>query len=406
VTGAGGGAGSAAKAAARYTYYGAFAPGLEECIAEVLGERSPDLTIPLLLSGAVVFETALSYDRLNFFCFNNVFEVISFTTERQKAGERPSREALENFVRHSVRRGALAAGFRGGVKAGPAGSAGSFRVIFSLENTPAALSEDLRREAEARIASLSGLKVNRSRPDTEFWFLLRREGAFFLRRLSRRRPWDKLLHPGELPPPLAWTLCRLSGPKPGERVADPFCGYGAIPAARLRHFPPAEFFASDIDRRALKTAQAKFKGGPGHRCHFNCLDAGELPRLIPPASLDSIITDPPWGFYQGPAEKGRGPSPGGGRQEQPQARPQAPSQKRPCGLGELYRRSLAVFAGLLKPGAPAVILCGRGEELRAAAEHSGFTITRQIPILLSGRKTAIYVLRSPEQGPAVHTERP
>jgi tRNA G10 N-methylase Trm11 len=282
-------------------------------------------------------------------------------------------------------------------------------VIFSLENTPAALGEDLRREAEARIASLSGLRVNRSSPGVEFWFLLRREGAFFLRRLSRHRPWDKLLHPGELPPPLAWMLCRLSNPRPGEKAADPFCGYGAIPAARLRHFPPAEFFASDIDRRALKAAQNKLKGSSEHRCHFNCLDAGELPRLIPPASLDSIITDPPWGFYQGPGEKGRGPSPGrlaGGqlrRADTPGPSPGGGPLAR--SLGELYRRSLTVFAGLLKPGAPAVILCGRGEKLRAAAEHSGFTVVRHIPILLSGRKTAIYVLRSPEQGPAVHKEQ-
>jgi 23S rRNA G2445 N2-methylase RlmL len=240
----------------------------------------------------------------------------------------------------------------------------SFRVIFSLENTPAAVSEDLRRKAEGYLAAASGLRLDRRNPSVEFWFLLRREGAFFMRRLSRHRPWDKLLHPGELPPPLAWMLCKLSAPRNGERVADPFCGYGSIPEARLRHFPPAEFFASDIDRDALKAARAKFRGEAQHHCVFNRCDARELSRLIPPASLDSIITDPPWGFY------------------------------RDLPAGDLYHQSMKTFSGLLKPGGRIVLLCGRGEEARRAAAGNGFTVARHIPILLSGRKAAIYVLRT------------
>jgi hypothetical protein len=43
-----------------------------------------------------------------------------------------------------------------------------------------------------------------------------------------------------------------------------------------------------------------------------------------------------------------------------------------------------------------VILCGRGEELKGAVEKNGFAVTKNIPILLSGRKAAVYVLRSPE----------
>jgi 23S rRNA G2445 N2-methylase RlmL len=265
---------------------------------------------------------------------------------------------LEDFVRHTLRR-------KRGKEAIAAASGGAadFRVIFSLENTPAAVNPALRGEAERCIAAAAGLRVNRSSPGTEFWFLLRREGAFFMRRLSRHRPWDKLLHPGELPPPLAWTLCRLSEPRPGDRAADPFCGYGSIPAARLRHFPQAEFFASDIDGAALKIAKNKFRGNAEHRCIFNRCDVAELPRHIPAASLDSIITDPPWGFY------------------------------RDLPVGDLYNKSFTIFSRLLKPGGRAVVLCGRGDEPGTAAGHSGFTVSRHIPILLSGKKAAVYVLR-------------
>jgi SAM-dependent methyltransferase len=355
----------------RYNYYGTCAPGLEGCAAEVLKERFPDLAIPLSLSGALVFETSCTYDRLNLFCFNNLFLLIHRAGRSAGATGRPSGAALEEYVRNILRR---RAGEGLASPAGPGSVAGGFRVVFSLENSPAALSEALRGKAEEFIAAATGLRVNRSRPGVEFWFLLRREGAFFLRRLSRHRPWDKLLHPGELPPPLAWLLCWLSGPRPGERIADPFCGYGSIPAARLRHFPPAEFFASDLDRRALAVARAKFRGKAAHRCRFERLDAGELPRIIPPASLDGIITDPPWGSYQAPGAS-------------------------PEGIGELYGRSLEIFAKLLKPGGRLVMLCGREEEAEQAAERNGFTPDRRVPILLSGKKAAIYQGRlNPSRG--------
>jgi SAM-dependent methyltransferase len=275
---------------------------------------------------------------------------------------------LERFVRDTLRRGA------GLIPASVVGSGPAdrgFRVIFSLENTPAAVDADLRGKAEACIASRLGLRVERRGGGQEFWFLLRREGAFFMRRLSRHRPWDKLLHPGELPPPLAWTLCRLSLPRPGETIADPFCGYGSIPAARLRHFPPAEFYASDIDARALAIAKARFSGTARHHCYFKRLDMMELPRFIPPAGLDGIITDPPWGCYRGSgATDGADRGPEG---------------------GELYERSLGVFAGLLKSGGRVVMLCGREDE--PAAERHGFTLARRIPILLSGKKATIYLLQ-------------
>ena len=57
-------------------FYASFIPGLEKIIACVIKERLTDVKIHKLLDGAVLFETETSYDKLNFFCFNNIFSVI------------------------------------------------------------------------------------------------------------------------------------------------------------------------------------------------------------------------------------------------------------------------------------------------------------------------------------------
>ena len=57
-------------------YYGSFVPGMQDVIEEVVRERLSDVSVVKLHDGAIVFETDCSYDRLNFFCFNNIFAVI------------------------------------------------------------------------------------------------------------------------------------------------------------------------------------------------------------------------------------------------------------------------------------------------------------------------------------------
>jgi len=57
-------------------FYAAFIPGLQNLIADVIKERLSDVKIHKLLDGAVLFETVTDYDKLNFFCFNNIFAVI------------------------------------------------------------------------------------------------------------------------------------------------------------------------------------------------------------------------------------------------------------------------------------------------------------------------------------------
>jgi len=340
-------------------YYASFIPGLQEFIAETVRERLHDAVIHRLLDGAILFETSITYDRFNFLCFNNIFAVADLMEHT----------ALETHINTVIRNG-IAPGAEQ-VIAHNSAKFRTFRIVISRENTPAAIDEKLRLGAEQYIARVSGLKTDRARPDAEFWFLYRQErqpesksGArdfsVFMKRLTMRPSWEKSLHPGELPPPLAWTLCRLGNLKHGDIVLDPFCGYGSIPDAALKYFHIAQCIACDSNEKAAAYTAARHKNRPAdfvlHKTDFR-----SLADLLPAHSVDAIITDPPWGHYQ-----------------------ELPAM-------QLYEDMFRVFDLLLKADGRAVILADRTDTLPQAAPNR-FTLRQTIPILLSGKKAAIYLL--------------
>jgi precorrin-6B methylase 2 len=356
-----------------YTFFATFIPGLGECIAGFIRERLPDAKIHRLLDGAALFETQCAYDKLNFFCFNNIFAVINIMDHREDKG------ALEKHIQAVI---AKAAGGKTGLQnfdpadgviSHNSGKFRTFRIVASRENKPAAIDEKLKIAAERYISRLSGLAVNRAGPDTEFWFLYRRESGLsgpsfscFMKRLTLRPSWEKSLRPGELPPPLAWTLCRLAGLKHGDTVLDPFCGCGSIPEAALKYFHITRFIACDRDKKAAAGTRARFKNRTGASFMPRQADFRSLVSSIPEKSVDAVVTDPPWGLYR----------------EYP--------------IGQLYEEMFRVFEKLLKENGRLVILCAPGEELINAAAGR-FELQKEIPILLSGKKTGIFIMKSPAE---------
>jgi tRNA G10 N-methylase Trm11 len=342
-------------------YYASFIPGLQELIAEIVRERLPDVVIQKLLDGAVLFETDCNYDRLNFFCFNNIFAVISIMEHAASP---------EAHIRAVAQNGILPAA--GTIFSHNSKQFRTFRIVISQENKPAAIDEKLRHTAEQYIAKLSGLTVNRSRPDTEFWFLYRGEGfSLFMKRLTLRPSWEKSLHPGELPPPLAWILCHLGNLKHSDTVLDPFCGYGSIPQAALKHFHITQFIACDTNTQAAAYTAARFKNRRDKFILYTA-DFRSLTAILPKQSVDVIITDPPWGNYRR------------NQAVQPGIAPDLPSA--------LYEEMFRVFETLLKADGRIIILGARTDELPHAANaaQNHFTLLKHIPILLSGKKAAIF----------------
>jgi len=338
-------------------FYAAFIPGLQTLIADVIKERLPDAKIHKLLDGAVLFETATDYDKLNFFCFNNIFAVIS-VMEHTDNDVKP-KIALEKHIKSAVKSNAANEVISNNNK-----KFHTFRIVASAENVPAAVDEKARAEAESYISRYSGLKVNRSLPDTEFWFLFRSEKeqanfSVFMKRLTIRPSWEKTLHKGELPPPLAWTLCRLANLVHSDTVLDPFCGYGSIPDTALKHFHIKKFIACDNNKEAALYTKTRFNKRKKDDFVFYDGDFSALLSIITEKSIDAIVTDPPWGEYKEIKD------------------------------GFFLEKMFEVFGKLLKDGGRAVVLYASDDELLKTVP-SCFKLENSVQILLSGRKAVIY----------------
>jgi len=360
-------------------FFATFIPGLQNIVSDVIHERLSDVVIHKLLDGAVLFETETDYDKLNFFCFNNIFAVISVLEESHLEAHRTcgSRRGdfLESYIKLFI---SCSIDFNKDIIINNNKKFKSFRIVISNENTPAAIEPQLRTEAEKVISNISGLKVNRSLPDTEFWFLYRKEEnqksfSVFMKRLTLRSSWDKTLHKGELPPPLAWTLCRLARLSHSDTVLDPFCGYGSIPEAAMKYFHITKFIACDNNNEAAAFTAEKFKKRKKGEFVFFQSDFFNLPSLLAEKSLhdnlfqagkmsgaDAIVTDPPWGHFK----------------------------ETDSGFPE---KMFDVFYKLLKDNGRAVVLYANDDKFQKAASGK-FNIEMNIPILLSGKKAVVFLL--------------
>jgi len=375
-------------------YYAAFIPGLQDFFTGIIKKRLSDVKILKLLDGAVLFETETTYDKLNFFCFNNIFAVVNTIDVPLEDMQRQGVNALENHIRlinnYISQKIQSSTECKRDIKSMALCNSAvnletiinnnkkfnTFRIVVSNENIPASINEKLRADIEMRISQISGLKADRALPDTEFWFLFRKveergESDFliFMKRLTIRPSWEKTLHKGELPPPLAWTLCSLADLKHSDTVLDPFCGYGSIPQSAAKHFHITKFFACENNSAAACYTAKKLIGKKGFILHkldfFDLVNEDKLEK----SSIDAIVTDPPWGQYRGKLHQQH------------------------SGLDNgFYKKMLDAFDLLLKDGGTAVILCAKNDDFQNAIPVS-FEITKKIPILLSGKKTIIYIFK-------------
>lgn len=241
---------------------------------------------------------------------------------------------------------------------------GTFRVRFVQENQFAKVDKAVTRRVEEFVVRNSKLSVDRLSPQTEVWFNIRREGfAFCGQLISKREFTEKNLNKGELRPEVAYLMCAFGGLSEMEQfnAADPFAGYGSIPVQLIKNFRVNQLFVSDIEKNQIDIISQK-KQMNNEKIVLCKADAFELTH-ISDKSLDVVITDPPWGYYEDIGD-----------------------------ITVFYDKMFASFRRILKADGFMVILSARKENLEMAAEKAGVKILDSLHTLVNGKKASLYKL--------------
>jgi predicted RNA methylase len=346
-----------------HRYLATFAPGFEDVIGAMLARAIPRAVISNISSGMILFDAEETFDTVvSPPFFNNVFLVL--------------REWKTNGTPFpAMVRAVAGVKFSADVKAAVrAGEGDSFRVRYSRANQFCSVDKTVMAEAERNISAQTGLRADRMNSEREFWFLARSEPySCFAARLTRKQSTEKYLEKGELRPEIAQLIAGLARACSDDKVVcDPFAGHGALPAQLAELCPDSRVLASDIDSALVKKLRARFGGVPNVEVR-EC-DALRLTHVAD-GSVDLVVTDPPWGFWDGDSYRGD------------------------RSIESLYRGMLAEFARILRAGGRAFVLTGAKSEFENAARASE-TFSPCVDadrfrtdILVNGKKSAVYALK-------------
>lgn len=242
-------------------------------------------------------------------------------------------------------------------------SKGSFRTRFVRENQFEKIDKKLVIKVEENVLKRSKLKIDRVSPSTEIWFNIRREGfAFCGQLISKREFTEKNLNKGELRPELAYLMCCFAELKENDVIAEPFCGYGSIPIQLAKKFHFLHLYVSDIDEEKITALKEKKYFKQNDFVSVEVQDAFSL-KQIKDNSVDVIISDPPWGFFEDVGD-----------------------------ISLFYDKMFCSFKRILKNDGKMIILSARKDELEYAAEKNNYKIIEKVDTLVNGKKACVYMI--------------
>ncbi|MDY3131089.1 MAG: methyltransferase [Treponema sp.] len=238
---------------------------------------------------------------------------------------------------------------------------GTFRVRFQNENQFVKVDKNISKKAEETVLHNSKLHLDRLSPTTEIWYSIRREGfAFCGQLISKREFTEKNLNKGELRPEIAYLICCYADLNQDDVVAEPFCGYGSIPVQLIKKFRFQKLFASDIDKDKISINMQKKQLKDNPQIELSVNDAFVLPQIID-RSVDVVITDPPWGYFEQIDD-----------------------------IGEFYKKMFTSFKRILKENGRMIILSARKDEIEKAALEMNVQILSSLHTLVNGKKASLY----------------
>lgn len=336
-------------------YYSTFITGLQEVVETALREGLKNVQVDLVLDGLIVYRSDEPIQEiLNLRFFNNTFLLLELSNHKHNFFVR---DLIKNVLQkrrltHEIPKMAIK-------------NKRSFRIINSEENQLVSIDKKTLENAENFFGNKLGIQVSRAKPDLEVWFLKRNEGYGFIGlRLTKTPNYEKTLHKGELRPELAHLMCILADLQFSDVVLDPFAGYGSIPVECAKGFRIKQIIAGEKDEVAFKILQEK-----AIKTRSNIIvrkwDALGL-AFLTDNSVDKIITDPPWGFYD----------------------------NKNINLTEFYRSMFKELIRLLKPNGLMIILMGQKDLFETViSSFSKLKLLNRYDILVSGKKAAIFRIR-------------
>lgn len=342
------------------TFYSTFITGFSEVVRQALSNNLKDVKIDRLSDGLIIYQTKAEIDtikKLRF--FNNSFFLLNHFP---KLGSNPINEMFRQTICNKE--------LIPKIQAIIPKKKTAFRIMASVENQFVAMDKNLLGRLENIISQERNLVLDRSKPEIEFLFLVRREGyGLFGLRLTRHPSYEKILEKGEIYPELAHLLCLISEPRADDIFLDPFCGSGAIFLARAKGFLYKTIYASDIDKEHVNKAKIKIKKYP--KIVIEQQDALNL-NSFGNNSMDKIVTDPPWGLYSG----------------------------KELNLNDFYEKMLTELWRVLKINGVMVILVAKKElfETMLNKLSDKLSLLIKYDTLVSGQKAGVYKINKRQRG--------
>lgn len=338
------------------TYYSTFPSGFGTVVEKAINKDLKEIKILENLDGLIEFTTESDISKIKSLPYlNNVFQIIYKLKTKSK---NPLLELADGILEGKVPDKYF--------YIGPSNHNRTFRVVTSYENDLVSIESAYLQKIENYIKRITGLHVNRSKPDFQFWLLSRSEGvAYFSLRLTRIQQSDKQREKGELRPQIAALLLLLAELQHNELLLDPFCGSGSIPIAGYSMIKKGLILASDNDEAKISQFKAKVKSlKMNDKIIVRKDDALNLSRYTE-NSIHRIVTDPPWGHYD-----------------------------KIINTDEFYNAMLQEFWRILVPnGFLIVLIANNGEFENILKNFASFSIIERLNVLISGKKAMIYKLR-------------
>ncbi len=338
-----------------YSYFSTSVSGTNPIIEQILKEKLIDVSIIASLDGLIIYNTeSKPEDIKQLRGINNSFLLVKMMKNSQPIPvEKLIKQALgEPKILQSLVQSISPKQF-------------TFRIVTSEENHMVSVTQALISQLEERLSHRSHLKPNRRMPQNEFWFLTRSEGYSLIGvRLTKNSFNASELQKGELSPEIAHQLCFLSEPQKTDVVLDPFAGSGAIPTERT-NTKYTEIIAIEKDptlvtslKEAVTVMNKKITIAQGDATNLNTIKS---------ASIDKIITDPPWGEFD-----------------------------QTINIPKLYEKMFTEFIRVIKPNGIIILLTGQKDETDQIIHHfkDKLKVESRYDILISGKKARIYKLRS------------